>query len=79
MFGMGISELLLISVIAIIFLGPEKLPAFMVSVGKFINKAKKSLDEVKDTIDKEIKLDEIKELKDDAKKFKGAFTEKVLE
>ena len=42
MFGMGITEILLIAIVAIIALGPEKLPDAMVQIAKFINKFKNS-------------------------------------
>ena len=40
MFGMGFSEVLVIAIIAIIFLGPEKLPDAMVKVAKFFKTVK---------------------------------------
>ena len=42
MFGMGFTEILLIAMVAIIALGPEKLPTTMVQIAKFINKIKNS-------------------------------------
>ncbi len=38
MFGMGFMEIILIAIVAIIALGPEKLPGTMVQIAKFINK-----------------------------------------
>jgi len=43
MFGMGITELLVVAVIAIIFLGPEKLPTALVETAKFFKKLKSGL------------------------------------
>ena len=43
MFGMGFTEILLIVMVAIIALGPEKLPTTMVQIAKFINKIKTKL------------------------------------
>ena len=40
MFGMGIMEIFLIAIVAIIALGPEKLPTTMVQIAKFLNKLK---------------------------------------
>ncbi len=42
MFGMGFTEILMIAVVAILFLGPDKLPDAMVSVAKFIKGGKRS-------------------------------------
>ncbi|NPA73928.1 MAG: Sec-independent protein translocase subunit TatB [Epsilonproteobacteria bacterium] len=60
MFGMGFSEILIILVIGIIFLGPEKLPVAMVKVAKFFNALKKTVNEAKDSIDQELKIQELK-------------------
>ncbi len=67
MFGMGLAELLLVAVIAIMFLGPEKLPTAMVETAKFFKKIKGGLSEAKSTIDNELK---IADLKDEAMSYK---------
>jgi len=61
MFGMGFTEILLIAVVAILFLGPDKLPDAMVSIAKFIKGAKKAIGDAKSAIDDEIKISELKE------------------
>ena len=40
---MGFTEILLIAIVAILFLGPDKLPGAMVEIAKFIKGAKKQL------------------------------------
>ena len=60
MFGMGFSEILIILVIGIIFLGPDKLPEAMVKIAKFFNAFKKSINEAKESIDQELKIEELK-------------------
>jgi len=60
MFGMGITEILLIAVIAIIFLGPEHLPKAMIEVAKFIKSVKKVVTETKETIEKEVNIHDLK-------------------
>jgi sec-independent protein translocase protein TatB len=57
----GFSELLLVAVIAIIVLGPEKLPEAMVNFGKFIGKIKRMWNDATADIRKEIELEEMKE------------------
>ena len=47
MFGMGFMEIFLIAIIAVIALGPEKLPTAMVEIAKFIKKFKTGLDDAK--------------------------------
>ncbi|ACZ12470.1 Sec-independent protein translocase protein TatB [Sulfurospirillum deleyianum] len=61
MFGLGISELLIIAIIAIIFLGPEKLPEAMVKGAKFFKTFKNSINDVKSSFEQEMKIQELKE------------------
>ena len=61
MFGMGIGEILVIAIIAIIFLGPEKLPDAMVKGAKFFKSFKNSINDVKSSFEQEMKIQELKE------------------
>ncbi|MBU0633129.1 Sec-independent protein translocase protein TatB [bacterium] len=61
MFGMGFTELLLIAVVAIIFLGPDKLPQAMVEIARTIKKVKKVIATAKDSIEEELHLADIKD------------------
>jgi Tat protein translocase TatB subunit len=45
MFNIGFSELVVIGVIALIFIGPKQLPEIARTVGKFINELKRASDE----------------------------------
>jgi len=60
MFGMGFTEMLLIAVIAILFLGPDKLPSTMVEIAKFFKNVKSTIGTVKDSLEEEMNLSEIK-------------------
>lgn len=68
MFGMGITEILLIAIVAVIALGPEKLPDAMVKIAKIFNSVKKWISDAKTTLDNELN---IAELKEEANKFKA--------
>ena len=68
MFGMSFTEIMLIAVIAIIFLGPEKLPNAMVQIAKFFKTVKKGVSDAKETIDHELHLNELRE---SANAYKG--------
>lgn len=61
MFGMGFTEILIIVVIAILFLGPDKLPSAMVDIAKFFRQVKKTVGSVKESIEDEMNVSEIKQ------------------
>lgn len=61
MFGMGIGEILIIVIIAILFLGPDKLPGTMVDIAKFFRSVKGTVSDAKATLEEEMKLSEMKE------------------
>jgi sec-independent protein translocase protein TatB len=61
MFGMGFTEILIIAVIAILFLGPDKLPSAMVEVAKFFRNAKNTIGSVKDSLEEEMNVKSMKE------------------
>lgn len=61
MFGIGFTELLLISIIAILFLGPDKLPGALVEMGKFIKSVKKTIGDAKSSLEEEMKIADLKE------------------
>ncbi len=61
MFGMSFGEIAIIAIIAILFLGPDKLPDAMVKIAKFFRSFKKSINEAKETIEEEIHLSELKD------------------
>ena len=72
MFGMGIMEIFLIAIVAIIALGPEKLPTAIVQIAKFLNKLKTGISDAKTTLDNELN---ISEMKSEASKFKAQIEE----
>ncbi len=74
MFGMSFAEILVIAIIAILFLGPDKLPDAMVKIAKFFRSFKRSINDAKDTIEQEIHLSE---LQDGAIKYKKQLKESV--
>ncbi|MEA3456982.1 MAG: Sec-independent protein translocase protein TatB [Campylobacterota bacterium] len=61
MFGMGFTEILLVAVVAILFLGPDKLPDAMVKVAKFMKSVKKAIGDAKNSLDEEMKIADLKE------------------
>ncbi|MDA0150073.1 Sec-independent protein translocase protein TatB [Vibrio sp. LaRot3] len=61
MFDIGFWELVLISVVGLVVLGPERLPHAIRSVSRFIASAKSMANNVKDEISHELKVQELQE------------------
>ena len=61
MFDVGFTELLMIGIIALVVLGPERLPQAVRRVGLWIGKAKKGFNAVKTEIDRELKVQELQQ------------------
>jgi sec-independent protein translocase protein TatB len=60
MFGLGFMEILFIAIVAILFLGPDKLPGAMVDIAKFIKNMKTAIGDAKKTLDEEVNIEELK-------------------
>ena len=62
MFGsLGLPELLMIFVVALIVFGPRKLPEIGKTLGKALGEFKKASDELKNTIEREVHAEELKD------------------
>ena len=72
MFGMSFAEIIVIALIAVVFLGPDKLPDAMVKFAKFFKMLKQTANAAKSTFETEIKMSE---LKDEASKFTNSINE----
>ena len=64
MFGLGITEILLILAIALIIIGPKKLPEFGKTLGRALNEFKKGAQDFKRNLDIDTTLNDIKDVKD---------------
>jgi len=62
MFDVGFWELMLIGVVALVVIGPERLPGVARTAGKWLGKGKRFLTDVKADIDQELKAEELKQI-----------------
>lgn len=68
---MSMGEILVILVVAILVLGPDKLPDTIVQIAKILKVLKRNIDEAKSSIEKEIRINE---LKSETKKYQDEFS-----
>ena len=61
MFDFGMWEIAVIFVITLIVVGPEKMPSLARKAGLYVGKFKKFISKIKDDINSEIEVDELKE------------------
>lgn len=48
MFGLGTGEIILVLALALIFIGPEKIPDIATKLGRFMRQIRRFLDDMKD-------------------------------
>ena len=75
MFGIGLPEMIIIAVVALIFIGPDKLPGVLRSIGKGLVELKRATSDVRSTVQEEMqKIEdeiELKEVRESAQDFKN--------
>ena len=62
MFDVGFSEMIVIAVVALLVIGPEKLPRVARTVGALMGRMQRYVNDVKADINREIELDELKKM-----------------
>jgi sec-independent protein translocase protein TatB len=60
MFDIGFAELLVIAVVALLVIGPERLPRVARTAGMWVGRARRFVSSVKADIDRELAADELK-------------------
>ncbi len=74
MFDVGFSELMLIGLVALLVLGPERLPPLIRTTGRWVGRAQRMVRELKNQLENDASLRELNEFKqalrsDDLKKL----------
>ena len=65
MIAIGLSKLALIGAVALIVIGPEKLPRVARTVGTLLGKAQRYVADVKSEVNRSMELDELKKMKEE--------------
>jgi sec-independent protein translocase protein TatB len=63
-FDIGFSELVVIGLVALIVIGPEKLPRVARTVGHLIGRLQRYVADVKSDINREVELEELRKMRD---------------
>ena len=77
MFDIGFSELMVIGVVALIVIGPEKLPRMARTVGHLAGRLQRYVSDVKADINREIELDELRKMRDSMQQAASNFESTV--
>lgn len=77
MFDFGFSELVVIGAVALVVLGPEKLPVVARTAGEWIGKAQRMVAQVKGDIEREAELAELKKIQEEAKSAADNLTKTI--
>lgn len=77
MFDIGFSELVVIAVVALVVLGPERLPRVARTMGHLFGRMQRYVAEVKQSIDREMQSDELRKIHGDIKEQVAAINHAV--
>src|ERR687895_1127993 len=77
MFDIAFSELLVIGVVALIVIGPEKLPRMARTVGVLAGRLQRYVADVKADINREIELEELRKMRDSMQQAASNFESSV--
>ena len=62
MFDMGFAEMLIIGIVALLVIGPERLPSVARKAGTYVAKIKRFVSNVKSDVEREFRTDELQEM-----------------
>ena len=79
MFDISFTELMIISIVALIVVGPERLPLVARTLGHFLGRAKRYVERIKHDLHEEIELENLRKLKDSMQDTVNTFEESIQE
>jgi len=71
MFDIGFWELVIIALVALIIIGPERLPQFAHDAGRFFRKIRNFIQNAKREVEKELELDKLNDLNESINHVEG--------
>ena len=77
MFDIGFSELLVIGVVALIVIGPERLPRVARTIGHLMGRMQRYVADVKADIDREVELEELRKMRDSVQQAASSIESQV--
>jgi sec-independent protein translocase protein TatB len=77
MFDIAFSELMIIGLVALIVIGPEKLPRVARTLGHLAGRLQRYVADVKSDINREIELDELRKMRDSFQQSASSFESSV--
>jgi sec-independent protein translocase protein TatB len=77
MFDVGFSEMVVIAVVALIVIGPEKLPKVARTLGHLVGRLQRYVNDVKADINREMELEELRKLKDEFQRSAQGFEQTI--
>jgi sec-independent protein translocase protein TatB len=63
LFDIGFTEMMIIAVVALVVIGPERLPKVAKQVGEWVGKLRRYVDDVKGDFNRQVELEELRNLK----------------
>ena len=79
MFDIGFTELMVIGVVALIVIGPERLPRVARTAGALLGRLQRYVADVKADINREVELDELRKMKDSVQQAASEFESSMNE
>ncbi len=77
MFDLGLSKLAVIGVVALVVIGPERLPKVARTVGTLLGRAQRYLADVKAEVNREMQIDELRAVRDHVQQAASSFESSV--
>ena len=79
MFDMGFTEMMLIGIVALVVIGPERLPGVARTAGKYVGRLKRFMTSVKADVEQELRADELRQILSDQQKELDSLKDTISE